>query len=113
MLKYKNKLKEQDRKPTKRKMAVEQHFDDCGADMSSLVGVARAAECYMDTFYLESDGMGDFNDTYEFADLRQCFAAIDTFERTNIFPFYGRQQYADVAEVMGGRRSYDQDFATP
>ena len=54
MLKYKKKLKEQDRKPTKRKMAVEQHFDDCGADMSSLVGVARAAKFYMDTSYLKN-----------------------------------------------------------
>ena len=51
MLKYKKKLKESGRTPIKRKAKdVEQHFDDCGEDVSSLIGVSSSPETYRDSF---------------------------------------------------------------
>ena len=42
MVKYKKKLKESGRKPEKQnKKPVEQHFDDCGEDISWPMGVLR------------------------------------------------------------------------
>ena len=51
MIKYKAKLKESGLKPIKQKRYVEQHVDDCGEGTSSLVGIASAVECYLDTTY--------------------------------------------------------------
>ena len=45
MVKYKKALKESGRKPTRQtSKPVEQHFDDCGEDTTSLVGVSSSLE---------------------------------------------------------------------
>ena len=119
MIKYKQKLKAQDRKPTKRKIVVEQHFDDCGDDVSSLTGIAKSVECYRDSIYEQVDHVADYCDDLDLSyvvsylgvehDNSNVFAtiwdgrkAMDYHEYHVSQPNYGIVSYVDVAEVMGG-----------
>ena len=56
---YKKALKESGRKPIRKvSKPIEQHFDDCGEDMTSLVGISSSYETYRDTVYDDFDLMG-------------------------------------------------------
>ena len=51
MTKYKKQLKETGRKPVRKKREPpEQHFDDCGEDMASIMHVSLVPESYFDTY---------------------------------------------------------------
>ena len=133
MVKYKKALKESGRKPTRQTTKpVEQHFDDCGEDTTSLVGVSSSLETYRDTYY--DDDMGnngepmrfeahshvrfyldrdyDLSDimTYAFQSGGSKLVAadfIDLYESMQVIHSYvvhkfGPASHVDILEVMGG-----------
>jgi len=121
MLKYKKKLKDSNRKPTKRKMVAEQHFDDCGEDVTSLTGVSKAVECYRDSAYGCVDhniahycddlffndvtrwlGVVSDHDVCKFPNIEMAMMAMNHYELSYSRPKYGLIGHVDVAEVMGG-----------
>ena len=62
MLDYKKKLKEAGRKPEKKKMLAEQHFDDCGDDLRSILHVSLVPESYCDSFQYDAADSFDITD---------------------------------------------------
>lgn len=133
MIKSKKKLKESGKKPTKQKIKpVEQHFDDCGEDVSSLIGVSTSPETYRDTFYDDDYGI-DSNFRGREAHSRVFFGLERDFECSNVVnalfqksftlvaqnfrdlsasidltqsyvtSLHGVSSYVDILEVMGGK----------
>ena len=118
--KYKESLKASGRTPKKRaRPTPEQHYDDCGEDVSSIAHVSMVEECYRDTVYFEDElhdvfmpsEDNDFNlsnvTSFLGVGVPDAIPVVDSFaalfERQSILHDRNADKhYVDVAEVMGG-----------
>lgn len=139
MIKYKKKLKESGLKPVKQNSKnVEQHFDDCGEDTTSLAGLSLAPESYRDN-YNDDDYNADGTYRNDEAHLSVVFDLERDIDLSNVvYAFfrttsdavaqdfrhmekcfetihgfathrYGHSFYIDILEVMGGGGTYHAD----
>ena len=121
MLDYKKKLKEAGRKPEKKKMLSEQHFDDCGEDLKSILHVSLVPESYRDSFqydslnddgftitgpdFFEFDGESWLGIAYDEPDINHARTFEEYYCMVDQFTYASTrmdQDYVDVAEIMGG-----------